>query len=113
MSYSFDIIGVTPVLDFFYYQQQVEQNPKRSKAYLGSYECTLDGFIQSTEMIPKKPDWNWDEVLDSIVKFWLHHSDGIQKWKNELETIGNDNLIIARIANVSLLRNELENLLSE
>jgi hypothetical protein len=56
MSYCFDIIGVTPVLDFFYYQQNLEQNPKRSKAYLGSYQCTLDGFIQATEMIPKKPN---------------------------------------------------------
>lgn len=111
MSYTFDVIGVTPVLNFFYYQQTVEQNPKRSKAYLGSYQCTLDGFIKSTEMIPEKPDWNWDEVVEKIVEFWLNHSDGIQQWKNELETLGNDNLIIARVANVGLLRYEFEDLI--
>ena len=111
MSYSFDIIGVTPVLKFFYYQQDVEQNPKRSKAYVGSYECTLDAFIKSTEMIPQKPNWNWDKVVDSIVEFWLNHADGIEKWKHELETVGNDNLIVARVANVNWLRHEFEELI--
>ena len=111
MSYSFDIIGVTPVLNFFYYQQDVEQNPKRSKAYLGSYECTLDAFIQSTEMIPQKPNWNWDKVVDSMVEFWLNHSDDIHQWKQELATFGNDNLIVARVANVSWLRHEFEELI--
>jgi hypothetical protein len=111
MSYSFDIIGVTPVLDFFYYQQDVEQNPKRSKAYLGSYQCTLDGFILATEMIPKKPNWNWDQVVNSIVKFWLNHPEGVQKWKNELETLGDNNLIVARVANMGWLRYEFEELI--
>jgi hypothetical protein len=113
MSYTFDIVGVTPVLDFFYYQEKVEQNPKRSKAYLASYQCTLDGFIQSTEMIVQKPDWNWDEVLESMVKFWLHHADSIEKWKQELETFGDNNLIIARVANVNWLRYEFQYLLDE
>lgn len=111
MSYSFDIVGVTPVLDFFYYQQQVEQNPKRSKAYLGSYQCTLDSFIKSTEMIPEKPDWNWDQVVESIVDFWLHQEETIQTWKQTLENSHHENLIIARIANVQWLRQEFQSLL--
>lgn len=113
MSYSFDIIGVTPILDFFYYQQKVEQNPHRSKAYLSSYECTLDGFIQSTEMIPQKPDWDWDEVVESIVEFWLNHEEGIQQWKQELDYSKPKNLLIARVANVKWLRNEFQSLLNE
>jgi hypothetical protein len=113
MSYTFDFIGVAPVLDFFYYQQKVEQNPKRSKAYLGSYECSLDGFIQSTELIEQKPDWNWDQVVESIVKFWLNHPSTVNHWKHQLETVGNDNLIIARVANVDLLKSELEHLFTE
>ena len=98
MSYSFDIIGVTPILDFFYYQQQVEQNPHRSKAYLGSYKCTLDSFIKSTEMIPEKPDWNWDQVIESIIDFWVFQEETIQTWKQTLENshqenFGNRNVI--------------------
>ncbi len=113
MSYAFDIIGVTPVLDFFYHQQQVEQNPYRSKAYLGSYECTLDSFIQSTDMIPQKPDWDWDEVVESIIEFWLHHEDGIQLWKKELNHTNSENLLVARVANVKWLRSEFQFLLSQ
>lgn len=113
MSYSFDIIGVTPVLDFFYYQQKVEQNPCRSKAYLGSYECTLDSFIQSTEMIPKKPNWNWDEVIESIVDFWLHQEEAINQWKKTFDDSPEENLIVARVANVQWLRNEFKSLLEK
>jgi hypothetical protein len=111
MSYSFDIVGVTPILDFFYYQQQVEQNPNRSKAYLGSYQCTLDSFIKSTEMIPEKPDWNWDQVVESIVDFWLHQEETIQTWKQTLDNSHHENLIIARVANVKWLRQEFQSLL--
>lgn len=115
MSYSFDIVGVTPTLDFFYYQQQVEQNPRRSKAYLASYECTLDSFIQSTEMIPQKPDWDWDEVVESIIAFWLNHEDNIQQWKQQLVKNSSqlDNLLVARVANVKWLRNEFQSLLRD
>lgn len=111
MSYSFDIVGVTPILDFFYYQQQVEQNPHRAKAYLGSYQCTLDSFIKSTEMISQKPDWNWDQVIESIVDFWLHQEETIQTWKQTLENSHQENLIIARVANVKWLRQEFQSLL--
>jgi hypothetical protein len=111
MYYSFDIVGVTPILDFFYYQQQVEQNPHRSKAYLGSYQCTLDSFIKSTEMIPLKPDWNWDQVIESIIDFWLYQEETIQTWKQTLENSHQENLIIARVANVKWLRQEFQSLL--
>lgn len=111
MSYSFDIVGVTPVLDFFYYQQKLEQNPNRSKAYLGSYQCTLDSFIQSTEMILEKPDWNWDQVVETIVDFWLHHEETINQWKNTFDNSTQENLIVARVANVQWLRKEFKSLL--
>jgi hypothetical protein len=110
MSYTFDLIGVTPTLTFFNYQQQVEQHPQRSQAYLGSYECTLDAFIRSTEMLPNKPEWEWDEMIKTIVNFWLKQVEIVQYWKNELEATGDDNLLIARVANLQLLRKELESL---
>lgn len=111
MSYCFDIVGITPVLDFFYYQQKVEQNPYRSKAYLASYECTLDSFIQSTEIIPQKPDWNWDEVIESIIDFWLHQEQEIEKWKMRCLEAKDEILIVGRVANVNLLRRDFNSLL--
>ena len=112
MSYNFEIIGITPVLTFFNYQQQLENDPQRSKAYLGSYFCTLDAFIESTQMIPQKPQWNWDEVVKTMIDFWLSHEDSIKQWKQELDNSHNDNLIIARVANVEALRQEFEHLFS-
>jgi hypothetical protein len=113
MSYTFDIIGVTPVLTFLDYQHSVEHHRQRSKAYLGSHRCSLDAFIRSTEMIPQKPEWDWDEVAAAMVSFWLRHEESIQRWKNELEGVGRDNLLVARVANLALLRTEFELLLKE
>ncbi|AFZ55080.1 hypothetical protein VKI21_04410 [Cyanobacterium aponinum UTEX 3222] len=111
MTYCFDIVGIAPVLDFFYYQQKVEQSPHRSKAYLGSYECTLDSFIQSTEMILQKPDWNWDQVIESIIDFWLHQEKEIEKWRSSFTKTKEEILIIGRIANVNLLRRDFDSLI--
>jgi hypothetical protein len=111
MKYNFEIIGITPVLTFFNYQQEVEVSPKRSKAYLASYQCTLDAFIKSTKMIPQKPEWNWDEVIATMINFWLKHEDSIKHWQLELKNAGKENLIVARVANFDVLRTELQNLL--
>ncbi len=111
MSYNFEIVGITPILTFFNYQQELETNPKRSKAYLGSYHCTLDAFIESTKMIPKKPEWNWDEVIETMIDFWLKHEDTVKQWKSELNNMQEDNLIVARVTNFSALRTELEQLI--
>jgi hypothetical protein len=108
MSYNFEIIGVTPVLTFFNYQQELETNPKRSKTYLGSYECTLDSFINSTKIIPEKPEWNWDEVIKTMIDFWLKHEDNIRHWKIELENARESTLVIGRVANLECLRVEFE-----
>ena len=108
MTYSFEIVGVTPVLSFFNYQQELEINPLRSKTYLGSYRCTLDSFIESTKVIPQKPLWNWEEVMTTMVNFWLQQEDKIRHWKIELERSQEQTLLIARIANLESLRIELE-----
>ncbi|MEM9540074.1 MAG: hypothetical protein AAGA60_11315 [Cyanobacteria bacterium P01_E01_bin.42] len=110
MSYSFDIIGVSSVVQFFQYQQKVEQMRDRSKAYLGSYDCTLDSFITSTEMVCQKPNWDWDAAIGEIVNFWLKHEEKIKRWKLELDDMGGDNLIVGRVANIDCLRSEFESL---
>ncbi|EAZ88983.1 hypothetical protein [Crocosphaera chwakensis] len=110
MNYCFDIIGTTSVLTFFNYQQQLEQNQNRGKAYLGSHECSLDGFIESVENIPKKPDWNWDDVVGSIVNFWLKNEDKIRYWQNNFNPIDSDTVIVARVGKIEALRKEFESL---
>ena len=111
MSYNFEIIGVAPVLAFFNYQQQVANNRDRSKVYLGSYQCTLDGLIESTNLIPQKPLWDWDEVIETTISFWLQHEADIRHWKQELKQTSEDSLLVARVANLQVLRQELEQLL--
>ena len=108
MSYNFEIIGVTPILTFFNYQQELEIDPKRSKTYLGSYKCTLDSFIESTQIIPQKPEWNWDEVTKSIVNFWLKQENNIRHWQAELKQTNEQALVIGRVANLDSLRTEFE-----
>ncbi|OKH25666.1 hypothetical protein NIES593_04870 [Hydrococcus rivularis NIES-593] len=110
MSYSFDLVGVVPVLKFFEHQQRVEQNPHRGKAYLGSYQCTLDAFIKSTQAIPYKPNWDWDEVVRTIVDFWFKHEAKVRYWRSELEILGQENVIVAQVVNFEAMRTELESL---
>lgn len=111
MSYTFDIVGIAPILTAFEYQYKAADNPHRSKAYLNSPHCTLDSLIQSTELIPSKPDWNWDEVVARIVNFWLKHGDRVSYWQEKLAIAAQDTVIVARVANVETLRSEFETLL--
>ena len=111
MNYSFEIIGTTPLLTFFNYQQKLEQNTNRSKAYLGSYYCSLDGFLESVEIIPKKPDWNWDDVVSSIVNFWLQNEEKVRYWQQNFPSVNPETVIVARVANIEALRLEFESLL--
>ncbi|MEA5450072.1 hypothetical protein VB780_15935 [Leptolyngbya sp. CCNP1308] len=111
MSYSFDIIGIAPVLQFFNHQQRVEARRDRSQAYLGSYCCTLDAFISATEAVHRKPDWDWDAIVSTIVAFWLSQENDVRHWKQQFAVAqGDQNLIVARIVNYDSLRHEFETL---
>jgi len=113
MKYHFDIIGVTTVWDFFHHQQQVEQSPERGCAYLGSYQCTLDGFIEATETIQHRPAWDWDAIVAQMINFWMQDGDRVSQWQQELRNAEETSLIVGRIANFSNLRHEFEQLLGE
>lgn len=113
MSYNFDIIGISPIWNFFKHQQCVEQSPTRSCAYLGSYTCTLDGFIEATATVHKKPDWDWDKIISQMISFWIKDGDRVSHWKEELERAEETSLIVGRVANFSSLRSELEHLLDQ
>lgn len=107
MKYTFDIVGVSPVVKFFEYQQQTIHQ-RIGVEYLGAYNCTLDGFLKSVETIKSKYEWESDRVVDTIVKFWLHNSDRIQYWKSRLSDAGKDNLLVARVADIKGLKAEFE-----
>ena len=111
MNYFFDIIGTASVLTFFNYQQQIEQNKNRGSAYLGSYQCSLDSFIESVDNIPKNPDWDWDDVVGSIVNFWLKNEDQVRYWLNNFNPSDLDTVIVARVGEIEALRCEFESLL--
>ena len=111
MSYNFELLGIAPILTFFNYQQEVENDPHRSKVYLASHQCTLDAFIESTKIIPQKPQWNWDEVIETTINFWLKNEDDIKHWRCKLADTSEDILLIARVANFDVFRSELEQLL--
>lgn len=110
MTYTFDIIGTAPVLQFFNHQQRHELTHQRSHAYVGSYQCTLDAFIQATELVYRKPAWDWDAVVQTMVNFWLTQGDQINHWKTTLQGTEPQTLIVGRVTNFDMLRNEFETL---
>lgn len=111
MDYSFDIIGVSPVLAFFNYQQEVQQMDRPGSEYLAAYRCTLDAFIESVEQLPQQRRWHLDRVVDCVIRFWLNNAEQVRHWKRRLEDAGAENLLIARVADLDALRAEFELLL--
>jgi hypothetical protein len=114
MKYSFDIVGVSPVWQFFNHQQQIPQQLEHQGVeYLGVHTCTLDVFLQSVEPVPVKLGWNLDQVVDSVVQFWVNNSESICYWKERLSDAGRDNLLVTRVADISALQAEFESLLNK
>jgi hypothetical protein len=112
MKYTFDIVGVSPVLHFFNHQQQNQQKSKTlGLEYVGSYKCTLDAFIQSVESVPPKWDWKMDEVVGTVIEFWMTNSESINYWKLRLMDAGNDNLLVARVADINAMKDTFEALI--
>ena len=114
MKYTFEIVGVSPVLYFFDRLQQNTFKPQYTGVeYLGTYKCTLDALLESVETIPSQQGWDLDPVVDTVVKFWLNNSDSIQYWKTRLIDAGRDNLLVARVADIKSLKAEFESLLGD
>ena len=112
MEYTFDLVGVSPVVYFFNHQQQNGQNAQRKGVeYLGSYNCTLDAFLKSVETIGYKYEWDLDQVVNTVIKYWMDNAESIQYWKYRLSDAGKDNLLVARVADIKGLKAELESLL--
>ncbi|MBW4594148.1 MAG: hypothetical protein KME46_14815 [Brasilonema angustatum HA4187-MV1] len=114
MKYTFDIVGVSPVLDFFSHQQHNLHKPQHQAVeYVGTHKCTLDAIIKSVEPLPPKWGWNIDEVVDTVISFWMKNSESICYWNSRLVDAGSNNLLVARIADIKALKTEFEVLLSQ
>lgn len=113
MKYSFDILGVSPILSFFNQQQTLlEQRPGLNVEYLGKHKCTLDEFVTSVEEVSPIRGWEVDRVVDTVINFWMNNSDTIQYWKQRLQDAGRENVLVARVADVKALQATFESLLN-
>jgi hypothetical protein len=114
MKYTFEILGISPVLDFFNHQQQFVQKASATGIeYLGTYQCTLDAFLESVETVPPKWDWEMDQVVDTVIQFWMNHADRIRYWRARLNDAGNESLLVSRLADLKSLQAEFEILLDK
>jgi hypothetical protein len=107
--YTFDIVGVASILSFFNQQQAQERKPEKTGvAYISSYECNLDALIKSVEGGTFAPDWVKDDLVQSVLNFWLENSDSVKYWKRRLQDAGEGTVVVARVADDRALRQELE-----
>lgn len=113
MEYTFDLVGVSPTLSFFNYQQEIQQHPTQGAQYLGTYQCTLDALIQSVETVPASRGWHLDAVIDTVINFWINNAELVGHWKQRLEDAGSGSLLVARLADLNSLKSEFESLFSD
>jgi hypothetical protein len=114
MKYTFDIVGVSPVWEFFKHQQQTINKPiSGGVEYLSTHRCTLDALLESVEPLPIKWGWNTEQVRETVVQFWLNNAESIRYWKVRLIDAGNENILVARLAEIKSLQAEFESLFSK
>lgn len=114
MGYIFEIVGVSPILYFFNHQQATNQNQEREgPEYLAAYRCTLDSLIESVEALPPYRGWNLDQVVDTVINFWLHNAEQVRHWQRRLDDAGSESLLVSRVADLGSLRAEFEALLED
>ncbi len=114
MKYSFDLVGVSPAWQFFNHQQQTINQPKKKRVeYLATHKCTLDALLESVEPLPVIRGWNIEQVQNTVVQFWLDNAESIRYWKVRLIDAGNENILIARLADITSLQAEFEFLLGK
>ena len=112
--FTFNIVGVTPILDFFTYQQERQQkldNP--GVAYISSPKCSLDSVLRTIAHSELDPTWASDDINQTVINFWLSNLDSVKHWKQRLDDASDETILISRVANTLALRSELEVLFSE
>jgi plasmid maintenance system antidote protein VapI len=114
VKYTFEILGVAPILSFFNQQQELlEHQPNAGVEYLGNRKCTLDAFVQSVETVSPNRGWEVDRVVDTVIGYWMNNSDSIQYWKRRLQDTDSENLLVARVGDIKSLQAVFESLLAQ
>ncbi|MFS8867225.1 hypothetical protein [Synechococcus sp. H65.1] len=112
MVYTFEIIGVAPALEFFYQQQELAKRPCGVE-YLGTRPCTLDALLQSLEELPARRGWDWDQLVEAVIRFWCSNPDLVSLWRSRLRDAGEDALLVSRVGHIQSLQREFEWLLNQ
>jgi hypothetical protein len=114
MTYTFDIIGVTPERDLLLQKSaRLHQSQVIGVQYIPSHHCTLEVLMESVDTIAWQNNWDRFEVLDAVVEFWTQNVDVIRHWKRQLYWADQETLLISRIAELKALRTEFELLLAQ
>ena len=113
MQYTFEILGVSPILSFLNHQAESPVTTPTGAEYLSTYQCTLDALLESVEPVPPKRGWDLDKVVDTVVNYWLQNAERIQHWKDRLQAAGCENILVSRIADLKALQQEFDQLLGK
>ncbi|MEL7086802.1 MAG: hypothetical protein AAF268_15980 [Cyanobacteria bacterium P01_A01_bin.3] len=112
MRYSFELIGITPILDFFNHQQHKQKQIYGDRAeYIGSYHCSLDRFLSQLQDVPPERQWDMSLLSQAVVDYWIASAHSIQYWQERLSDAGDSCLVVGRVANTQALRGEFEAML--
>ncbi|AFY70555.1 hypothetical protein Pse7367_2292 [Thalassoporum mexicanum PCC 7367] len=114
MHFNFEILGVSPILDFFNHQQKINQRQLNfGVEYVGTPKCTLDSLIRSIEPVPPKRGWDYEKLVESIVNFWITNPETIDLWRSRLDDAGTESLLVSRVGDIKSLRYELESIFDQ
>ncbi|HEY9810063.1 MAG TPA: hypothetical protein V6D13_12110 [Halomicronema sp.] len=114
MNYTFNLLGISPILSFFNKQQEIlGQKPGRRVEYLGSHKCTLDAFLDCVEKASTSRGWQVDEALNTVIDFWMKNSETVEYWRERLKDAGKENLLVGRVGDIASLQATFESLLDE
>ncbi|MBE9030889.1 hypothetical protein IQ266_14225 [filamentous cyanobacterium LEGE 11480] len=112
--FTFNIIGVSPVLHFFNYQQKQAQCYYSSGiTYLSSHRCSLDAVLRTLDHTDFDPTWKTEDMAKTIINFWLSNLESVTHWQRRLKDADAQTILVSRIAYTEALRYELEDLFNE
>ncbi|WP_353258858.1 hypothetical protein [Prochlorothrix hollandica] len=93
MAYSFNLLGISPILDFFSHQQNRQGHiAQGGAAYVGTHECKLDTFIRSVEEVSPPRGWNLDQAVDAVIQYWMTNEGYVRHWQQRLQDAGQESL---------------------
>lgn len=114
MNYTFDLVGVTPKVEFFHQEQALAAEPELLRpAYLAVPGCSLDLVLSSVEEVIQKRSWDLDQAVKSVVQYWLSNKDTVDHWRDRLQAAGNQSLLVGRVADSATLQSEFEVMLGK